>query len=417
MFNGNKFQVHWEPSDRCNSRCPMCPRYDNKGYETKHLSNTEWTLAQFKKAWPLDFLSINLKKILSCGNFGDPCACREFVDIYEYVREVNPIIGLACNTNASLRQPDWWARLGAVMTKEQNKGNYCTFSIDGLKDTNHIYRRNTDFDKIIENAKAYIDAGGVAHWDFIVFRHNEHQVEEARDLARSLGFENFNIKKTTRWQRYDDGIGSYKVYHNGEYIYDLQQPSDKTFRHHFEDATMFQGEERQSFRPTDFQNMVGIHNTERRWVGGDYQAIDLHKLNVACRSSAGARVQYNEIYISADGTVHPCCFLGSEIIRSYSRPDVDLNYLDMLKLDGGYDQFNMHKHNLWDILDRKTFREYLPSSWDLEKGNVSMRPQKCGACCGVEWNCLDFGELGDKSEGYFVKEDAKVEAQESKNGI
>jgi len=63
MFNGNKFQVHWEPSDRCNSRCPMCPRYDNKGYETKHLSNTEWTLAQFKKAWPLDFLSINLKKI------------------------------------------------------------------------------------------------------------------------------------------------------------------------------------------------------------------------------------------------------------------------------------------------------------------------------------------------------------------
>ena len=32
------------------------------------------------------------------------------------------------------------------------------FNIDGLEDTNHLYRRNTDFNKIINNAQAFIGA-------------------------------------------------------------------------------------------------------------------------------------------------------------------------------------------------------------------------------------------------------------------
>lgn len=36
-------------------------------------------------------------------------------------------------------------------------------------------------------------------WDFLVFRHNEHQVEAAKALAKQLGFTLFNPKKTGRF--------------------------------------------------------------------------------------------------------------------------------------------------------------------------------------------------------------------------
>ena len=52
------------------------------------------------------------------------------------------------------------------------ENGYARFAIDGLEDTNHIYRRNTDWVKIVQNATAYIAAGGRAEWDFIVFAHN-----------------------------------------------------------------------------------------------------------------------------------------------------------------------------------------------------------------------------------------------------
>ena len=404
MFKGTQFQVHWEPTDKCNSGCPMCPRYTDDGFENPALSNAEWTLEQVKKSWPVEFIRDNLKKILSCGNFGDPCACREFVDAYEYFREVNPTIGLAVNTNGSLRTPDWWARLGAVMRKDQNVGNYCTFSIDGLEDTNHLYRRNTNFKKIIENAQAFIDAGGVAHWDYIVFEHNEHQVKEARDLAIKMGFENFNIKRTTRWQSYNrKGIGSYKVYQKGKHLYDLKQPSDAAFQHNFEDATLFKNQERQAITLDDFQNMKGVNNVEPRHVNGKWQHIELNKLNVNCRSVAGHRPHhnFNEIYIAANGFVSPCCFLGSEPFIDPKIKTRDENYIKIVDLDGGPDAFNMHEHNLFDILQKDKFQHLIPNTWDLENGNPSMRPLKCGQCCGVEWNGLDFGELGDKQKGYL----------------
>jgi len=408
MFNGTKFQVHWEPSDKCNSRCPMCPRFTSDGYELKTLANTEWTLEGFINSWPEDFLNNNLKKILACGNYGDPCACREFVDIYEYVREISPTIGLACNTNGSLRTPDWWHRLGKVMRREHNLGNYCTFSIDGLADTNHLYRRKTDFNKIIENAKAFIDGGGVAHWDYIVFKHNEHQVQEAYQLAKEMGFRNFNVKRTTRWQRYDNNQGSYQVFENGKYLYDLQQPLDSVFKHNFEDATYFKNQDKQSITIDDFRNLQGHIQNDLRWVKDKWEQIPLNSLNIKCRSIAKVRdnINFNEIFISANGFVAPCCFLGSEPFQDQKERSADENYLKMLELDGGVDEFNIHKNNLWDILKKDTFQKFLPDTWDNERGNTSMRPYKCGQCCGVEWNGLDFGELGNKRNSYIGKDDS-----------
>jgi MoaA/NifB/PqqE/SkfB family radical SAM enzyme len=386
----------------------MCPRYDEKGFEIGTLENTEWTLESFKAAWPKEFIQ-GLHKILSCGNFGDPCACREFVDIYEYVRELNPRIGLACNTNGSLRTPEWWARLGAVMTQQQNNGNYCTFSLDGLEDTNHLYRRNTNWKKIMENAKAFIDAGGIAHWDYIVFQHNEHQVEEARQLAKDMGFRNFNVKRTTRWSDYigtTEKKGIYPVYWKGQHLYDLTQPDEEQFRHNFADAEYFKQSKYQSITLGDFKKMVGIKNVDHRWIDNKYTEIDLTDLSIGCRSVRDAREHqpFNEIYISAGGHVAPCCFLGSEPFQDTSVRDRDENYVSMITAQGGLKSINMHESNLYDILKLDIFQLWIPDTWKAD-GNKSMRPTKCGQCCGVEFNGLDFGELGDKKDAYFDPKD------------
>jgi hypothetical protein len=72
------------------------------------------------------------------------------------------------------------------------------FSIDGLADTNHIYRKKVNWIKVMNNAAAFIKAGGSAHWDMLVYKHNEHQVDIAEQVARDLGFTWFRAKVSKR---------------------------------------------------------------------------------------------------------------------------------------------------------------------------------------------------------------------------
>ena len=138
---------------------------------------------------------VNLDKMFMCGVYGDPAAGQHSLDIYKQFRQLNPSIVLGMNTNGALRNEPWWRKLGRIFNQPRD---YVVFSIDGLEDTNSIYRKNVDWHKLIENASAFIAAGGSAHWDMLVYRHNEHQVDACEQLARSLGFSWFRAKVSKR---------------------------------------------------------------------------------------------------------------------------------------------------------------------------------------------------------------------------
>ena len=108
------------------------------------------------------------------------------------------------NSNGGLKTKEWWTRLGKEL---QGHLDYCVFSIDGLEDTNHMYRRNVRWQKIMENVQAFISTGAKAHWDMLVFEHNKHQVSEAQELANSMGFTWFRTKETDRWDTYTLNFG------------------------------------------------------------------------------------------------------------------------------------------------------------------------------------------------------------------
>jgi hypothetical protein len=113
---------------------------------------------------------------------------------------------------------------------------------------------------------------------------------------------------------------------------------------------------------------------------------------------------HNEIFVSAGGHVAPCCFLGSEPMIDTKVKDRDENYISMINAQGGLHRLNMHINDIYDILQLDIFQKWIPDTWDNENGNTSMRPAKCGQCCGVEFNGLDFGELGNKKDSYIIKE-------------
>ena len=193
--------LHLEVTDKCNAACPMCARNINGGEDNPQLPNVELSRADVEVMFSIDFVK-QLDRMYMCGNYGDPIAARDTLEIFQYFRDHNPKMTLSLHTNGSAKTPEWWTKLAHVLGPK----GYVVFSVDGLEDTNHLYRQNTVFSKIMSNAQAFIDAGGRARWDYIVFAHNEHQVEEAEALATKMGFEKFQFKKSARFFSNASGV-------------------------------------------------------------------------------------------------------------------------------------------------------------------------------------------------------------------
>jgi MoaA/NifB/PqqE/SkfB family radical SAM enzyme len=176
----------------CQASCPACARETDAEFDKTQQHHL--TVAQVQQHMSDNDIK-NLDKMFMCGNYGDPAAGEHTMELYNYFRSVNPNIVLGMNTNGGIRPGTWWTLLGAMFNQPQD---YVVFSIDGLEDTNHMYRRGVTWHRILDNARAYIDAGGSAHWDMLVYQHNEHQVDECESLARSLGFRWFRAKVSRR---------------------------------------------------------------------------------------------------------------------------------------------------------------------------------------------------------------------------
>ncbi len=207
--------LHIEPTDVCQAACPMCARETDPLFrkDQKHHLRIEQIQKHFSNR-----VIAGLDKMFMCGNYGDPAAGYYTLDIYRYFRQINPNIVLGMNTNGAVQSTFFWHALGQLFNQPND---YVVFSIDGLEDTNQIYRRNVNWDKLISNAEAFIAAGGSAHWDMLVYKHNQHQVDACEQRARDLGFKWFRAKVSKReylkgleapvgWQRPTFTVGKIK---------------------------------------------------------------------------------------------------------------------------------------------------------------------------------------------------------------
>ena len=182
--------LHVEPTSRCNAWCPGCAR-NNFGYGLSKFiiqdldpNILKTTIKQF-----------NISRIQMCGNLGDPCAAKNLDDQLDVVKDIER---LQIHTNGGLRKPRWWAALAKRFNHIKQFDVY--FALDGIGDTHSYYRQGTSYDRVIENAQAFIDAGGSAFWQFIPFAHNEHQIEDCIKLSQKMGFKKFEFIRNARYK-------------------------------------------------------------------------------------------------------------------------------------------------------------------------------------------------------------------------
>lgn len=344
--------IHIELTDKCQAACPMCARNHFGGADREFIQNIEITLKNIKQWLPREFL-INLKNFYACGTLGDPIIAKDCLEIFKYIRNNTNNCRLAIHTNGSMRTPEWWKKLATVMGSHGE----VIFAIDGFKGEHELYRRGTNWDKIIENAKAFISMGGLAKADCLIFKHNEDRIEELKEYLLSIGFKEVNLKTTDRFY----GDNTFPVLdRRGNEEYKLLAPVN-----------------------SKWTNKMTIPKIEEL-----AKEVKFNKMMQDSIISPKCAVK-KEIFIDARGQVFPCCWTGTVYLPVVDSQNSELSILrDKLKWATQYlmdDVGVLNLHGCTDIIDllsNSQWRERFPKHWTIEKNFV------CVKQCATNWKSL-----------------------------
>lgn len=375
--------IHIELTTFCNAACPMCPRY-YEGTENVRpdLNLTQITFENFKRYFSIDLIK-DWYKVLFCGTMGDPINAKDCYEIIEYINQINSSCEIVVHTNGGIRKADFWSKMGRLFSKPNLK---LVFSIDGLEDTNHLYRRNVDWTTLITNVENFIKSGGTAIWEYLVFKHNEHQIDQAIDYSKQLGFKEFRIKRALG---FDDPVNhrliprmvfdregqlQYKIYptskkellnagenipvHDHTYTVDMSRlriAKELKYFHKIERAVrQFDDEQCQSL--------------------GSY--IDtLNSKDIKCKSHFD---HFTEVYVNASGIVFPCCFVGTRFDGSLD------NFMDhqlKAKIRPRLLDLDLNVRSLEEIIQSGVLEEIFSNSWSkhsIQHGKLAYCSETCG---------------------------------------
>lgn len=319
--------IQLDHSSRCNLFCPQCARTNNKKVPIADLTIDDYKII-------LEPFQKNKIRLFHCGNYGDALASPTFDETFDYCLSQD-VRKIKIATNGSLRNTDWWKDLAI---KSKNKLTV-VFSVDGLDDSNHLYRVGSNFKKIIENAQAFINNGGDAEWAFIEFKHNYHQIDEARELAKELGFRTFNVKYTSRFATSN--------------IEKIQTRSGNVVE-----------ETETNHNKKDKNEIVELYGSFDNYV---------QQTPITCKYQSN-----KTIFIDMCMNLWPCCWMGSPRYSNNVSPQTAS--FDHFLFLYGEDFNNLRKYG-WDVLQHDFFREYLERSWN-EPNDKFKRIYVCGRTCG-----------------------------------
>lgn len=174
-----------ELTSKCALGCQRCARTLHKG--TYRI--TDIPLNLIKKRLHSDMLR-NLDFIDLSGNYGDPIYYKDFFKALEFFKSNNCKVYI--ETNASGKDKIFWEQTVSIL----DSADIITFSVDGLEDTNSIYRMNAKWNDIQQAMKIVSASPIQAHWKFIVFKHNQHQIKKAKELSQDIGVSRFILVKS-----------------------------------------------------------------------------------------------------------------------------------------------------------------------------------------------------------------------------
>lgn len=369
------FLIHFELTNKCQAACPCCARNTN-GVVLPWLDKHELYLEDVQKIMEGSAL-LGSANILYCGNYGDPGFARDLIPIVKWFHKEttswNNNRYQTINTNGGMRDPDFWYELGTCLRKEERKGRV-TFSIDGLEDTNHIYRRGVIWEKLWRNLNAYIESGGAARWEFLVFGHNKHQVEEARRIAESLGME-FVAKRPFGFDLSAGQLDSNRYIHTytkkSQYEYSITSADDE-----------LPGPVRLEEMKSMTYDTPKEKPVKPNIIATDKEISFSAESNINCKSLGYDMAKFNsgqDVYIRSDGHLLPCCFMDGV---TYNAPYNFASQQIQETIFSVYDHLNVLDNNLDDVIISNTVKKafFEPMTKDsVEQGKPLFCIDHCGA--------------------------------------
>jgi len=272
---------HWhiEVSSICTLKCPRCTRAE----VPETLLNRQLTLNFFRNQIGESQIK-KIRKISFCGDDGDPIYAKEFLEIVEWIKQINPKIQLTIITNGSYKKIDWWQKLASYC----NEYDEIHWSLDGWdQESNSKYRINCDWNSIIDGIVTFRKHNKTTYTVVatIAFRFNETDLGKIIKLAYEYNFDCWQLTKSTKFgSTYPDAYGND----------DLLEPLDKKFiasGHRFERE----------------------HNyiTARRRPGSDLKEIFWQRATELQNSKEYPALCYignKGVFLKATGEFYPCCW-------------------------------------------------------------------------------------------------------------
>lgn len=176
--------INLDISYKCPNKCPACYRQRNVEYFGKDMTKSD-----------IEKIAKYFNIIRFCGQISDPIMHSDFHEILEVCLNYN--IKVQIHTAVSARPVSWWEKSFKMCI---DKDVEWVFGIDGLPKDSHKYRINQDGEKLFEIMKLCSNMNIKTTWQYIVFKYNEINIDECKQLAQENNIL-FRLGKSARYNR------------------------------------------------------------------------------------------------------------------------------------------------------------------------------------------------------------------------
>ena len=213
VINNYPVVAYIEPTAFCNLRCPACPT----GLQLNLRPPAKMQMELFQAA--LDEIGDYVFELVMY-NWGEPLLHPQTPTMIAYAKSKN--IEVSLSTNFSLNLTDDY--LEQLVRSGLDR---LIISLDGASpETYQHYRRQGDFDQVRENMRRirsmkqrFKIKTPTIEWQFLVFKHNEHEIETVRSNYQQWGADHLTIEGAQMpFSPYDKGfepssLPEYNIYH------------------------------------------------------------------------------------------------------------------------------------------------------------------------------------------------------------
>ena len=201
--------------------------------------------------------------------------------------------------------------------------------------------------------QSFINAGGRARWDFLIFEHNQHQVDAAEALAKEWGFEKFVAKKTGRFVTSDikPKESHQAVNRKGAETAELKKPDEK---------------------------FVNAALKKQDVIINKYGSMDAYydAAPIICKVK-----DEGSLFVTAEGVVLPCCWTAGRMYKWWHKDPKTEQIWDFIDEVGGKDKINAKLNGLSAVFESGIF-DNIQNSWgkpSCSSGKLKVCSMKCGA--------------------------------------